>query len=282
MPDILTIATSQFPVGRDVDSNLRHILRHIRDAAARKADLVHFCETSLSGYPGVDYPEIEKEEENLLLRSLSRIRDEAGRQGVWAIVGSHHFENGLIKPYNCLYVINKNGEIAARYDKRLLTDYGQEREVDHYSPGDYPVVFNIKNIPCGMLICHEWRYPELYREYYRMGTRIIFQSWYDGGQSTQDYTSGGKQLGEIIMGTARGYAANNHLWISGSNTSRRQSAFPVFMIRPDGQVTGKLRRNRAGMLITRVDPGQSFKDPSSPNRDRLIRTSYKNCNQYFF
>ena len=268
MSNILTIATSQFAVNANISSNLKAILKQIREAGSRAADIIHFCESSLTGYPGIDYPEISPNDEPQLLQSLDKIRAEASKTGIWVIVGSHHFKKGLTKPYNCLYLINNKGEIANRYDKRFLTDTSEERDVDHYSPGNLPLVFSINGIRCGMLICHEWRYPELYREYYRMKVKVIFQSWYDGNQSPDKYIKEGKELGELIMGTVRGNAANNALWISGSNTSRRESSFPCFVIQPDGRIFNKLARNRSGVLISTIDTGQKFVDPSAHMRDR--------------
>jgi predicted amidohydrolase len=84
-----------------------------------------------------------------------------------------------------------------------------------------------------------------------------------------EYRETGKNLGEVITGTIRGYAANNHLWISASNTSQKESCFPAFVVRPDGEIPGRLRRNETGVLITAVDTSQQFEDPSGHHRDRL-------------
>lgn len=50
--DSLTVATCQFPVSGDVNRNGRYICDFIERAADRGADVVHFCETALSGYAG--------------------------------------------------------------------------------------------------------------------------------------------------------------------------------------------------------------------------------------
>ncbi len=62
---------------------------------------------------------------------------------------------------------------------------------------------------------------------------------------------------------------NNYLWISGSNTCKKESSFPAFVVRPDGKVSGKLARNRSGVLISKIDLGKSFADPSGHLRDSL-------------
>jgi predicted amidohydrolase len=204
-PGKLTIATCQHPVGADIKSNLTAIVKLVRSAKSQEADMAHFSECNLTGYAGLDFKEINRGD----------------------------------KP-----VINDRGEIQDRYDKRLLAGTGVEMEYLHYAPGKRPVVFNIHGVNCGLLICHEWRYPELYREYKRLKVDILFQSWYDGNLSSSKYRSEGKELGELITGTVRGNAANNYLWISGSNICKRESCFPGFVVRPDGKVLGKLVRNR--------------------------------------
>ena len=51
----LTVATCQFPVAADVERNGRHVMRQMRSARERGADLAHFPEACLSGYAGSDF-----------------------------------------------------------------------------------------------------------------------------------------------------------------------------------------------------------------------------------
>ena len=161
----LTIATCQHNVCGEIKVNLYTIRNQLKIAGSQGAHIAHFPETSLSGYAGFDFPDIKSRNNEPLQVALDNICELAGHLKIWVIIGSHHFEEGIKKPYNSLYLINEHGKIVDRYDKRLLTKYDQEQEVKHYTPGTKPVVFSIKGIKCGMLICHEWRYPELYREF---------------------------------------------------------------------------------------------------------------------
>lgn len=45
-------------------------------------------------------------------------------------------------------------------------------ELAHYGPGDQPTIWDINGVRCGALICYEYRYPELHRDYKRLGARI--------------------------------------------------------------------------------------------------------------
>jgi len=265
----LTIATCQHPVDGDIRSNLLSVVKLVRSAKSKGADIAQFSECNLTGYAGLDFKEINRNDRPVINDALEQLKALAGSLKIWLIIGAHHFNNGKQKPYNSLYLINDRGEIQDRYDKRLLAGTGVELEHLHFAHGKRPVIFNILGVNCGLLICHEWRYPELYREYKGLKADLVFQSWYDGNLSTARYRSEGKELGELITGTVRGNAANNYLWISGSNTSKKESCFPSFVVRPDGKVSGKLSRNRSGVLITKIDLKKSFADPSAHLRDRL-------------
>ncbi len=265
MKRILNIATSQFAVDSGIGKNLSVIKKQIKIAAEKKADLIHFSECSLSGYGGFDFEKYLPETEKQIQKGIAEIQNAAKINKIGVIFGTHFFEGKMEKPFNSLFVIDKKGEIKLRYDKRLLSEFDH----DWYTPGKLPGIFNIDGIECGLLICHEWRYPELYRQYYKLGVELLFQSWYDGNYSAEEYQNEGKNLGEVIPGFVRGNAANNKLWVSASNTSKKQQGFPAFVCRPDGVVTGKLIRNTSGILLSEIDFEKKYSDLSSHLRDKL-------------
>ena len=268
---ILTIATCQFPVSGDVIENLSNILRQIQTAAPKQAELVHFPECCLTGYGGIDIPEIRKEDYTQLPLAVEKVKTLARQLGIYVILGSHHFEKSYYKPKNSLFLINRKGEIENRYDKQILAGTTGIEDHLYYSPGKGPVLFEIRGIKCGLLICYEWRYPELYREYKKLGVELMFHSWYSGGLKREEYFSVGRDEGEVIIGSVRGYAANNGFWISGSNTSKRESCFPCFVVSPDGNIFNKSSRNRSSVLISKINFNWKFDDPSFFGRQRFIK-----------
>jgi predicted amidohydrolase len=52
------------------------------------------------------------------------------------------------------------------------------RPLVHYTSGNHLSVFAIKGIRCSALICHDYRYPELYRDYKRRGIQLMFHSYH--------------------------------------------------------------------------------------------------------
>lgn len=266
MSQKLIIATSQFAVDSDIRKNLATIEKQTILAAQNSADIIHFCECSLSSYAGIDFPEYTEEANQQIQNGIAKICELAQRHNIWVIFGTHIFEGKMEKPFNSLFVINNKGEIEHRYDKRFLAQF----DLDWYSAGTEPGIFNINGIKCGLLICHEWRYPELYRQFYKLGIQLLFQSWYDGKLSEEDYQNEGKNLGEVIPGFVRGNAANNKLWVSGANTCKKQQSFPAFVCRPNGVIKGKLKRNTSGVLISEIDLEKEHIDLSSHLRDKAI------------
>lgn len=65
-------------------------------------------------------------------------------------------------------------------------------------------------------------------------------------------------------------ATNNHLWISCPNSSARESCWPSFFVCPDGVVTGRLRRNTTGVLVSEVDTDAQIYDSTEAWRDRAM------------
>ena len=61
------------------------------------------------------------------------------------------------------------------------------------------------------------------------------------------------------------------MWISCPNTSARESCWPSFFVRPDGVITGRLRLNMAGILISTVTTNEKLYDSTVAWRDRAMR-----------
>jgi predicted amidohydrolase len=251
----IRIASCQFPVSADIMENLRWIEQQMTQAKLRKADVVHFPECALSGYPGTDMKTLEGFDWELLHKATDSVLDLAGTFRIWVILGSIHPLSEGNKPHNCLYLINPDGEIQDRYDKRFCTS----GDLEYFSPGDHFVNFKVNGVNCGLLICYDIRFPELYREYRRSGTDVIFQSFYNARQ-------GKGSIHPVIMHiTAQTRAATNYFYMSLTNSSAPES-WPCYFITPDGLVKNKLAMNVPGILISDIDTSEKYYDASSAYR----------------
>ena len=155
----LCIASCQFPVSADISVNAYWIEKQMIEARLKGADIVHFPECALSGYPGVDMENMDDFEWETLFQYTDSVLSLTRKFKLWVVLGSVHFLGDDVKPHNSLYLIDPEGNIIDRYDKRFCT----RGDLDHFSPGDHFVSFTCKGVKCGLLICYDVRFPELCR-----------------------------------------------------------------------------------------------------------------------
>ena len=272
----LTLATCQFPVTSDIERNFRYISRQLLSAHAQGAELVHFSEACLGAYVGVDRASFEDYPWDLLQRRTQEILDLTRRLKLWVILGSNHRLSGNHKPHNSLYVIDPRGSVVDRYDKMFCTgDRSRAKDdLSHYTPGSKLVVFKVKGIRCGLQICHDFRYPELYREYSRKGVQLVFHSYHNGGMTAQKIRDSKNVWKVMVKATMQAYAASNYVWISVNNTTRRESSGSSFLVRPDGHISGTLPLHRSAVLISTIDTATEYFDASKDWRRRVLRGVY--------
>jgi len=280
----LRLATSQFPTSADAAANAEFMVQQISAAAHQGADLVHFPEACLSGYADHDLEGYEGYDWGRLRKATRVVVDAGAEAGIWVIFGSVHPLAEGRRPHNSLYVVSDQGKLVDRYDKQFCAGDASEAngELAHYTPGSHFCVFEVKGVRLGTLICHEYRYPELYREYGRRGVRVMLHSFHSGNLSAKRFA----EMEEVVGGAnhalnpaatiagitqpaaMHGAASSNNMWISCSNSSAPRSCWPAFVVRPDGVVTGKLEPERPGILVTEIDPDRVFYDSTKAWRDR--------------
>jgi len=251
----LIIASCQFPVSGNIKENADYILKQIRLSKIKGAEVVHFPECALSGYGGADFEDYDNFDWNTLKTKTDEIRSITKDLDLWVLLGSTHQLTLGNKPHNSIYVINPDGKVINRYDKRFCTG----SDLDYYSPGDHFVNFKIKNINCGLLICYDVRFPELYREYRKTDTDIIFQSFYNARHDENCIHP------KIMPVTAQVRAATNAFYMSLTNSSAPYS-WPCYFITPDGLVLKKLPANKPDILISSIDITKNYYDASRPFR----------------
>jgi len=241
-PARLTVAACQFPVGPDVRRNGAAIRRQMRAAARRGAEVVQFPEAALSGYAGAQFDTFDGYPWGTLADETARIRGLAAELGVWVVLGSAHPRRSG-KPFNSLYLIDPAGRIAKRYDKCVL----MPRDRLHYSPGRRLVTHTLGGIKCGFLICFDFRFPELWRDYLARGCRLIFVSSYLASPRR-------RRLMETVapaLLTAR--AAESFLHVAASNTCGERPWCSARVLRPDGSVARRAPEGRAAVVVHTVD-----------------------------
>ncbi len=257
----LKITTCQFAVSKSIKRNARQINNLMQKAAQGGADVVHFPESALSGYVGTDFASFDGFDWPLLRKETEKIMALAAKLKLWLVLGSTHPLTEPNKPHNSLYLINPDGQIADRYDKRFCT----KADLRRFTPGDRFANFTINGVKCSLLICFDLRFPEIYRALYKDGVKCVFQSFYNARQSGPSVHS------YIMRQTMQSHAATNNFWVSMSNASGWYAPYPSCFIQPDGRIVKQLTPNHAGVMVNTVDLSLKFYDPSEEFRDLAVK-----------
>jgi len=257
----LKVATCQFAVSRSIRRNAGWIERFMAQAQKAGAEVVHFSECALSGYPGVDMESLAGFDWELLRSETRKVMQRAAQLKLWVVLGSIHELTSPHKPHNSLYLINSAGAIVDRYDKRFCTP----GDLQHFTVGDRFVTFKIKGVKCAVLICYDLRFPELYRELQKLKVECLFQSFHNARAAGRTVHT------DIMRQSMQCRAATNYFWVSMTNSSAYYNMWPSCFIRPDGKIVGQLKFHRPGLMCNTVDVGQSYYDPSAPFRARAMK-----------
>ncbi len=110
--------------------------------------------------------------------TLSALRDLARKLGIFVHIGSLAIKLTGDRAANRSFLIDRAGEIAARYDKIHMFDVDLEngesyRESNNYRPGDTAVLVDLPWGRMGMSICYDIRFPALYRALAEAGAAML-------------------------------------------------------------------------------------------------------------
>jgi predicted amidohydrolase len=110
--------------------------------------------------------------------SLAALRELARRLRIFLHIGSLAIKLSPEKAANRSFLIGRDGEIAARYDKIHMFDVdlpGGEsyRESRNYRPGDIAVSADLPWGRLGLTVCYDLRFPALYRALAEAGSSFL-------------------------------------------------------------------------------------------------------------
>ncbi|MHB9036928.1 MAG: carbon-nitrogen hydrolase family protein [Armatimonadota bacterium] len=164
---IFKIAAYQMSVSADLEMNLSKIQSGVERAAAEGAKLIALPECAVSGYPPLSHKCIEDIDIARIAEINEEIRLLAAKNKIWVVVGTIVSDTkGLL---NSALVVSSEGELIGRYDKMHLMPMDKK----FFTPGDGVQLFHMDDIPFGVLICYDVRFPEPYRYLRERGARFI-------------------------------------------------------------------------------------------------------------
>lgn len=167
------IAVVQVNAGDNVERNLARIEKLI--AGGADCDLIALPEVfALRGSDA----DCRAHAQTMSGGIIGWLRKIAAKRRAWVLAGSIIERSGR-KCYNTCMLMDRRGSIAAQYRKIHLfeahLDNGRSvRESDLYCAGSRPVMVNIEGWRCGLSICYDLRFPELFRHYSARGAHLFF------------------------------------------------------------------------------------------------------------
>ena len=110
--------------------------------------------------------------------SLAAFRELARKLGIFLHVGSLAIKLSPDKAANRSFLIDRKGEIVARYDKIHMFDVdlanGESyRESRNYRPGEIAVAADLPWGRLGLTVCYDLRFPALYRALAEAGSSFL-------------------------------------------------------------------------------------------------------------
>lgn len=150
--EAMQVACVQLDNTPDIRENTRRIIAALKQEAEHGTRLVTFPECALTTYkPRIIETMTQPEIDN----ALARIGDACREWDIYAVVGTARHEDG--KWYNDAYVFGPTGETIKRYTKLHVV------KPDFFTDGNELAIFRVDDVPTTIMICHDERYPEIFR-----------------------------------------------------------------------------------------------------------------------
>jgi predicted amidohydrolase len=155
----MILCTAQIsPCWKDPDATLLKIKNLIAQAVECDASFIAFPEQVVTGWDPADADFGVQCEDGHIIRALRRYAKDYSI----GILGSYR-EYHHPKPRNTAVAIGPDGQILARYSKIHLFSPGGE-DVSYF-PGDEIGIFTLDGCLCGIALCYDLRFSDLFRLY---------------------------------------------------------------------------------------------------------------------
>jgi predicted amidohydrolase len=176
-PASFTVGLVQMRSGLAPAANLETATKLIGEAKSNGADYVQTPEmTNIMDIKRERlFAAMVSEEEDV---SLVRFRELARQLGIMLQIGSLGLKISNDRAVNRSFLIDREGEIIARYDKIHMFDVdlanGESyRESRNFRPGESAIVADLPWGRLGFTICYDLRFPALYRALAEAGASFI-------------------------------------------------------------------------------------------------------------
>ena len=248
-------AMIQMRSGLDPAANLAAALDLIDEAKQTGADYVLTPEMTniLAAKREQLFAKIVAEEQDATLTTL---REVARKLAIYIHIGSLAIKASPEKAANRSFLIDRRGEVVARYDKIHMFDVdlaGGEsyRESNTYRPGELAMVADLPWGRLGLTVCYDLRFPALYRALAEAGASFL--------AIPSAFT---RQTGEAhwhVLQRAR--AIENGCFVfaaaqSGKHENGRETYGHSLVVDPWGRVLAE-GGTEPGVVMAQIDPSEA-------------------------
>lgn len=259
-PQIARICSAQIAGCWDnPGASIEKIRPFVQHAAASGASLISFPEQFATGWD----PRSGTLSEMQTGEIVSAFREMA-KENTISILGSFREKNAP-RPKNTALAIGPDGTILAKYSKIHLFSPGGEDQ--GFSPGSELGIFRVGPLTCGIAICYDLRFPELFRLYAQSGVQAMFvpSAW----------PASRMKHWELFI-AAR--ACENQMYVTGINTTGKT---PV-----DTYSGGSMTVDPNGTVVARANDAEQLLfcdlDPAVVDSVRAAFPVSKDCRQELY
>jgi deaminated glutathione amidase len=248
----MKVAILQLRAGSNKTENVLKALDFTRRAISQKAEFIVLPETFSFNGKIASGSMRKKIFEDIPGASLLPLMEVAQKHRVWILAGSIYERiPSSEKAYNTSALIDAKGKVSAIYRKNhLFKTVIRGKTIDetrHFQEGKQKTIATIQSIKVGLSICYDLRFPELYREYYRKGVKILCIP------SAFTYATGKKDW-EVLL---RVRAIENRCYVLAPNQIGYNPAGVLLyghsmIVSPDGTVMKEASGNKEEILYGNI------------------------------
>ena len=250
----VTVAALQCPLGGARADNIASVERHVRDAAARGAQVVlppelfegpYFCREQSADFFAAARP-VEEDE------AVLRMRDVARALGV--VVPVSFFERAGHAYYNSVAVVDADGAVLGVYRKSHIPDGPGYQEKFYFRPGNTGFrAWRTRHGAIGVGICWDQWFPEAARAMMLLGAELLLYPTaigsepHDPGLDTRDPWQRA-MIGHAVSNVVPVIAANR----TGEEGGQRFYG-SSFIADAKGEKRAELGRGDEGVILATFD-----------------------------
>ncbi len=155
----------------DINTNCQKIKKLIDRDIQKDVDIIVLPEVWTVGWACSEFRKCAESLDNSL--AIDTLAEIARKHNSFVIGGSIIEKDDTGAFYNTCPVLNRQGELVAKYSKMHLFSYYGDNEGEFVSEGKAPVMVDVEGVKVGLTICFDIRFPEIYRAYRKAGADLF-------------------------------------------------------------------------------------------------------------